>query len=307
MRILIAEDDPVLRRLLRAKLAEAGHELVEAADGEQAWELVQRERIRLLLVDWMMPRLDGPELIRRIRAAGWPGYTYVILLTARSGRNDVVDGLNLGADDYLTKPFRHDELLARLGVGIRILELEARLGESLAREEALATRDLLTGLLNRRATFERARAEVSRAGREGTRLGLVLVDLDQFQRINEQFGQEAGDQALRRVAEVLQQNLRDFDFVGRWGGEEFLVVLPGASLEQAAQVAERVRASMAAAHVRRGGSDAAELRVSAGVTSSSASPRPVTLDELLQQADAALYRAKAAGRNRVAVHEPAPG
>ena len=304
MKVLIADDDALLRQMLQAQLADSGHEFVFASDGLEAWELLQREYIRMVIVDWMMPELDGPELIRRIRDAGWPGYTYIILLTARSGRDDIVKGLNLGADDYVTKPFRHDELLARMGVGARILELEKRLSESLAREEALATRDGLTGLPNRRALSDVARVELSRAARARTSVGLIVMDLDHFKRINDEFGHAAGDKALQQVAEVLQKSKRDYDYTGRWGGEEFLVVLPGTSLSQAAMVAERIRTSIQAVRLDLGRPEPVELRASLGVTCAPPVSPPVELDDLLRQADAALYRAKREGRNRVRLHEP---
>jgi diguanylate cyclase (GGDEF)-like protein len=303
MKVLIADDDALLRQMLLGQLAGAGHEYVFASNGREAWELLQRECIRMVIVDWMMPEVDGPELIRRIRDAGWPGYTYIILLTARNGREDVVEGLNLGADDYMTKPFRPEELLARMGVGTRILQLEGRLSESLAREEALATRDTLTGLPNRRALAEHARIELSRAARARTSVGLIMMDLDHFKRINDQFGHAAGDAALRRVTEVLQENRRDYDFTGRWGGEEFLVVLPGTSLPQAAMVAERIRKSMEAVRLDLGGPEAVELRASLGVVCAPPASPPVNFDDLLHQADAALYRAKREGRNCVRVFE----
>jgi len=299
LRLLIADDDPLLCQLLEGVLVSAGYEVVIASDGLEAWDILQRDRIRMLLVDWMMPGLDGPELIRRIRSAGWPGYTYIILLTAMSGRQDIVAGLRGGADDYVTKPFRQEELLARLGVGGRILALEAGLSESLAREEALSALDSLTGLPNRRALYVRALAELSRAERERTSVGFVMMDLDHFKEINDQFGHAAGDEALRLVAAALQKDKRDYDFPGRWGGEEFLIIVPGASLEQAAAVAERIRASVERVKLR--GAEAGRLRSSLGVAVASPALRPIGLEELLREADDALYRAKAAGRNRVCV------
>ncbi len=307
MKVLIAEDDALLRQMLQGQLDASGYELVTAANGLEAWETLQREHFRMLLVDWMMPGLDGPDLIRRIRGAGWNAYTYIILLTARSGREDVVEGLNAGADDYVTKPFSQEELLARMGVGARILELESRLSESLAREEALATRDSLTGLPNRRALYDRARAELSRAARENGSVGVILVDLDHFKRINDQFGHAAGDEALCRIADVLQRTRREYDYAGRWGGEEFLVILPGATLAQAGLVAERIRAAMETITLRQEGATPTALRASMGVASASPAARPLGLDELLLQADDALYRAKAGGRNRVCLHTPVGG
>jgi len=297
MKVLIAEDDSLLRQMLRGALAAAGHQLITAANGLDAWEMLQREHVRMLIVDWMMPGLDGPELIRRIRGAGWPGYTYIILLTAKTGRDDVVEGLNAGADDYVTKPFRQDELLARMGVGARILELETRLSESLEREEALATRDSLTGLPNRRALYDRARAE-----REKRSVGVIMLDIDHFKPINDRFGHAAGDEALRRVAEVLQKSKRDYDYTGRWGGDEFLTILPGTSMLQAGLVAERIRASIDMVRLEVGGADTVELRSSLGVACASPATSPIGIDDLLNQADGALYRAKADGRNRVCLH-----
>jgi len=302
MKVLIAEDDSLLRQMLRGALAAAGHQLITAANGLDAWEMLQREHVRMLIVDWMMPGLDGPDLIRRIRGAGWPGYTYIILLTAKTGRDDVVEGLNAGADDYVTKPFRQDELLARMGVGARILDLETRLSESLTREEALATRDSLTGLPNRRALFDRARTELSRAEREKRSLGVIMMDIDHFKPINDRFGHAAGDEALRRVAEVLQKSKRDYDYTGRWGGDEFLTILPGTSMLQAGLVAERIRASIDRVRLGVGGAETVELRTSLGVACASPAVSPIGLDELMKQADDALYQAKAEGRNRVCLY-----
>ena len=302
MKVLIAEDDSLLRQMLRGALTAAGHQLVTAANGLDAWEMLQREHVRMLIVDWMMPGLDGPELIRRIRGAGWPGYTYIILLTAKTGRDDVVEGLNAGADDYVTKPFRQDELLARMGVGARILDLETRLSESLAREEELATRDSLTGLPNRRALYDWARVELSRADREKRSVGVIMMDIDQFKPINDRFGHAVGDEALRRVADVLQKSKRDYDYTGRWGGDEFLTILPGTSMLQAGLVAERIRASIDKVRLGVGGADSVELRSSLGVACASPATSPIGIDDLLNQADGALYQAKAEGRNRVCLH-----
>ena len=306
MKVLVAEDDAGLRQLLKIYLNRAGHEVVEATDGLQAWELLKEESLRLLIVDWMMPGMDGAELIRRIRAAGWPGYTFIILLTAKSTKDDIVAGLNMGADDYLAKPFNRDELIARLGVGERILDLETRLSASLARVEELATHDSLTGLYNRRALYEHAHAELSRAARLKTSVSCIMLDVDHFKAVNDQYGHLVGDQALCLIAELLRQNKRNYDYVGRWGGEEFLVVLPATNLQEAGVVAERLRTAVAAAGLLLPEREPLPLRVSLGVTSSSTASGPVTLDELLQQADEALYQAKAAGRDRVCFYEASP-
>jgi two-component system cell cycle response regulator len=302
VKILVADDDLFLREMLEAELRRAGHDVVTVSDGLQAWELLQKEHVRMLIVDWLMPGLDGAELVRRIRGASLPGYTYVILLTARSGKDEIVEGLNAGADDYVTKPFRRDEFLARLGVGARILDLEDRLSASVAREEALATRDILTGLPNRRGLYDRARAEISRAEREKRSVGVIMMDLDHFKAINDRFGHAAGDEALRRVAQVLQANRRDYDLAGRWGGEEFLVVVPGAALAQASLVAERIRAAIQSIELPVGREGTVTLRASFGVAAAEPATARVGLDELLERADLAMYRAKREGRNRVELH-----
>jgi two-component system chemotaxis response regulator CheY len=302
VRVLVADDDALLRRILQGHLIAEGHEPVFAVDGLDAWAKLQAEHIRMVIVDWLMPGMDGPELIRRIREAGWPGYTYIILLTVKGGRKAIVEGLTTGADDYVTKPFGHEELLARIGVGARILQLEDRLSASVAREEAYAIRDALTGLPNRRGLRGRAQIELSRAEREKGSVCLIMMDLDHFKEINDRFGHAAGDEALRRVAEVLQENRRDYDLAGRWGGEEFLVILPGTSLAQAGAVGERLRLAIQSIEMQVGGRDAVTIRASIGVAASSPAELRVGFDELVERADRAMYRAKQVGGNRVMLH-----
>ncbi len=298
MRILIVDDDRVQLRLLKSILSREGHEVLEAADGQAALALLQRNPVRLVISDWMMPELDGPELIRRIRADDFPGYIYVILLTARDKQTDIVDGLEAGADDYLTKPFDPNELRARVSIGERILDLEMRLREARDRMEELATYDNLTGLLNRRVLYEHAAAELNRAERKAQPISVVLLDIDHFKAVNDQHGHLIGDQALRLVAGAITKSVRAYDHVGRWGGEEFLIVLPGTALSEAARVAERVRAGVAAAQLPLAEGDALQVQISLGVTGTAAGS-PLPLGTLLHQADEALYRAKREGRNRV--------
>jgi two-component system chemotaxis response regulator CheY len=299
MKIMIAEDDAAMRRLLTMALRGLGHAVQEAGDGLAAWEHWQREGHSLVITDWNMPGLDGPELIQRIRARRADNYTYIILLTSRDNKVDVVAGLEAGADDYLTKPFDPHELRARLGVGERIRSLESRLKLALERQEELASHDSLTNLSNRRALYEQAEAELARMRREGKAVGLVLADLDHFKAVNDTRGHLVGDQALRFVADRLTQVKRPYDLVGRWGGEEFLLVLPGAGLADTCSVAERLRSDVAGtSFVAQDGTEL-ELSISAGVTSTSVHAESVTLASLLQQAEEMLYRAKRDGRNRV--------
>ena len=292
MKILTVDDSDVQLRIVKAVVKSAGHEAVGATDGQVAWDMLQKEHYRLIITDWMMPNLNGLELIRRIRAANWASYTYIILLTSQDTKSQVVAGLNAGADDYLTKPFDPAELIARLGIAQRILDLEARLAD-------MARQDLLTGLANRRALYETLQASLSQATREASPLSLILVDLDHFKLVNDQYGHPVGDQVLQRVAETLSKNKRGYDTVGRWGGEEFLVILPNTDLDQAMIAAERLRATLAAAQLVVTDKISITLNASLGVTSTQHTPSPFTIETLLKQTDAALYQAKGNGRNCV--------
>lgn len=305
MRVLVVDDDPVLRRILRAGLTQAGHEVVEADDGQAAWELLRHDPIRLVITGWIMPRMDGPELIGRIRAADTAAYTYTILLTARDAQDDVVRGLAGGADDYLSKPFDPAELCARTAIGVRIIHLEERLRETRDQLEMLALHDSLTGLLNRRAIEEHAAAELQRAAREGTPLSLILLDIDHFKAVNDHHGHGAGDEALRLVAATLTGGTRRYQWTGRWGGEEFLLVLPRAGQPEAVAVAERLRLRIAATPLRLPDGGALTLRASLGVAT--AAPGDIyDLAALIHHADEALYRAKREGRDRVCVRPAQP-
>ena len=300
MRILIAEDQALQRRILEVGLRQAGYETDSTNDGQAAWERFLEAPSRMVITDWMMPRLDGVDLIRRIRELDLDRHTYVILLTARDKKDDVVDGLSSGADDYLTKPFDQRELEARVAIGQRMISLEDRLLASQERLERLATYDGLTGLLNRQALLERAEGEVHRAVRNGTPTGVVMVDVDRFKSVNDEHGHVQGDEVLRQVANALSENVRPYDLVGRWGGEEFLLVLPGTTLEEARQVAERVREGVAQAAIETPSGTTLQIHISAGVASSLPHAR-VKMDTLLLEADQALLVAKRSGRNQVQV------
>jgi len=298
--VMIAEDDPMFRRILQSWLREWGYEVTVVEDGAQAWESLQQEPSpELLILDWVMPEVNGPELCRRVRERRGSPYQYIMLVTGKDAKQDIVTGFDAGADDYITKPLDRDELQARLRVGNRILSLQR--GLIAAREEVAfqATHDLLTGIWNRRAVLDCMYRECQRASRAHDSLAVLMLDVDHFKRINDTYGHLAGDEILRDVANRLVQNVRSFDIVGRYGGEEFLVVLPGCDDTQVHASADRLRAAIASEPM-------AFDNVNVAITASiGAAVVPADLDaaqtEILLAADKALYEAKHNGRNRVAV------
>jgi two-component system, cell cycle response regulator len=296
-RVLIADDDPVSRRMLQALLQKWGFEVVTAADGIDALRILEGEDAPdLAILDWMMPGMDGPQVCESVRARPSRPYVYVLLLTARSQKDDILRGLESGADDYLTKPFHAAELRARVQVGQRILELQT--GLISAREELLfrATHDELTGLVNRRVLIEAIAREHSRHTREGTNFAIVLMDLDHFKNVNDTYGHLAGDAVLKEVARRVAGCLRPYDTVGRYGGEEFVVVLPTCDRSGSVVVSDRILTSLNSKPIEtaQGG---LLVTASCGIAVSN-SDHPVGPQTLLHLADEALYRAKANGRNR---------
>ncbi len=304
LNILVVEDDPVSRKLLARILRQSNYRVLEAEDGLQAWELLQREPVQMVITDWMMPHMDGVELTRKIRSADLPGYVYVVILTGLESVEHVVGGLDAGADDYLTKPYDPKELHARLRIGARVLELERRLKQAYERMRRLAMYDELTGLWNRRAFYAFALDELERCARFGRGLCLILLDLDHFKQVNDRFGHLMGDRALQMVAEVIRSNLRAYDRAGRWGGEEFVILLPETTLPVALKVAERLRSAVEAAKLDvslfldEEAGTILQVQISLGVACA-AGGEALSLDALVGRADDALYRAKAMGRNRV--------
>ena len=242
--------------------------------------------------DWIMPEMDGLELCHRTREIQTTGYIYFIMLTSRMEKKDIIKGLEAGADDYLTKPFNQEELRCRLKIGERIVNLERRILE-------LANMDSLTGVLNRRAFMERFQIEIQRCTRECVPISLILADIDHFKRVNDQYGHQVGDMALQKLPEQLSASSRPYDFVGRYGGEEFVVCLPGVDCQQAGLAAERMRRLVEALSLTLPAStDGFSISASFGVASlhigSEEYPEP-----LIGRADCAMYKAKHEGRNRV--------
>jgi two-component system, cell cycle response regulator len=298
MRVLVADDSPTIRAVLRASLTGWGFDVVEAVNGEQAWAQLQAaDAPSLALIDWEMPGVEGVELCRRVRAREAEGapYTYVLLLTARRARHDIVAGMEAGADDYVVKPFDQHELRVRLRAGRRIVELQAELYRLQEMFRAQSRTDPLTGCLNRRGITERLLAEISFAKRDGRPLGVAVLDMDHFKKVNDTYGHAVGDGVLQELVRRLSASTRASDSFGRMGGEEFLILWPGLSGESSRVAADRVRQMVERTPFQI---DEVALRatVSLGVTTTVGDDAQ---EVIIGRADEALYAAKAAGRNRV--------
>jgi len=295
MKVLIADDDPIPRRVVEASLRSGGYEPVVAADGLEVLRILSEpDGPRLLVLDWEMPRLDGLGVCRAVRTGPQEPYVYVLLLTANDRRDDIVEGLDAGADDYMTKPCDLGELQARLRAAVRILRLQDQLVAAREASREQAMRDALTGLLNRGAVLDALQQECSRTDRIGGSFGVVMVDVDHFKTINDTHGHLVGDGVLREVAARLRACLRTYDSIGRFGGEEFLVIAPGCGTSTAEELAERLRRCVCDTPIMYSGRTLA-VTISLGVAAGAGS---AARDALLRGADEALYAAKAGGRNR---------
>ena len=298
LKVLAAEDNPVFQSMLRAMLTKWGYDAIITRDGTQAWEQLQSEDPpQMAILDWMMPGMDGVEVCRRVRAAAREPYIYLLLLTARNDARDLVEGMDAGADDYLTKPFNAHELRVRLRAGRRILDLQRELVAAREELRIRASHDSLTGMLNRGCILETLHKELARAGRERQPLAVLIIDLDRFKLVNDTRGHLAGDAVLREATQRIRGAIRRYDSLGRYGGEEFLVVLPGCTGAAARQQAERIREAVASAPFSPGGEPFA-VTCSIGL-SARQSPSVHDADHLIKESDEALYRAKNLGRNRV--------
>ena len=297
-KILIADDSLLSRRILEAFLVKRDYEVVSANNGEEAFRLLSADDApRLAVLDWMMPGMEGTQVCRMVREqSGDRPYVYILLLTARTEREDLLKGLEAGADDYITKPFDPAEFHARLRVGRRILDLQDNLIAARDELRFRATHDALTGVANRAVILETLRREQSRQEREGGSFGLIIADIDHFKNVNDTYGHLAGDSVLKAVTKTMETTLRPYDSVGRYGGEEFLIVVPRSDATAALSVAERIRKAIAAKPIQ---TDAGEVQVTASLgVAASMEPSRIDSKALLQLADEALYRAKQNGRNR---------
>jgi two-component system, cell cycle response regulator len=292
VRILIAEDDPMTLLLLEKALKGWGYEVVSVRDGNAAWEILRSaDSPPLALLDWMMPTFSGVELCHKVRQESEAPFVYLILLTGKAKTEDVVQGMESGADDYLSKPFDRQELKVRLHAGQRIVELH----ESL---RIHATRDALTNLWNRGMILEILGRECARAARAETTLGVVIADLDHFKRVNDTLGHIGGDAVLLEASRRMSSVLRPYDAMGRYGGEEFLIVLPGCDQAGTVTAAQRMRQVVQETEIA---TPTGDVLVTVSLGAAIGETSTIDSGELVKMADTALYRAKRAGRNRVEV------
>ncbi len=307
MKILIADDSIVSRHLLEATLRKWGYDVMVACDGAEALELLQREDApALIILDWMMPGMTGVEVCRRIRQRDGEPYTYILLLTSKSQKEDLIEGMEAGADDYITKPFDQNELQVRLRAGTRLVDLQSQLLKAREDLRDQATRDSLTRLWNRSSILSELARELARSEREARPLGVVIVDLDHFKHINDSHGHLAGDAVLREAARRMQNSIRQYDSIGRYGGEEFLILFPGCSETDCFAQADRLRKQLANADMSV---NETTLRITASFGVTVAMPgESCTQEGLIRKADEALYVAKKSGRNRVEIlsYQPEP-
>ena len=298
MKVLVADDNAVSRRLLQTALGNWGYQVLAVGDGNAAWRVLQGDDPpEMVILDWVMPGLGGDQICRQLRHGSRARYTFVLMLTARQHHDDVIRALEAGADDCLSKPFNPAELRARLNTGRRILQLQ---NELIGAREAMrrqATRDSLTGVYNHAAIVEILDRELIRARREKRPMGVVLADLDHFKCVNDTHGHLVGDAVLRAVSDRAIAAMRPYDLIGRYGGEEFMVVLPGCDGPATLKVCERIRGRIAELPVAV---DDLSVEVSISLGATVFGP-PWTADAvaLMRAADASMYRAKSAGRDRV--------
>jgi diguanylate cyclase (GGDEF)-like protein len=299
MQILVVDDSAVYRKLIGDHLQSWGFGVTLAKSGSEAWRVLEQpDAPKLVLLDWVLPDLEGIEVCRQIREAGLSGpYVYVILLTGKDGRQHMLDALQAGADDYLVKPFDELELRARLLVGKRILELQEELVSARESMRHAATHDNLTGLMNRGEIVDMLTRELERARRERRPVSVILGDIDHFKNVNDTLGHLFGDEALREVGRRLHAQLRVYDGVGRYGGEEFLMILPNCDLPNALQRANDLREIIASTPVVCSGVERS-VTMSMGISVSDCDGKN-EVEGLLNQADAGLYTAKEKGRNRI--------
>jgi two-component system, cell cycle response regulator len=307
-RVLLVDDDEIMVERLRDLVTAAGFEVVTATDGESALVALATQFAPIVILDRQMPGLDGLAVCRRIRATQYPGYVYIMLITAHDSEEEILAGLDAGADDYLSKRVSGTHVIARLATARRILQLEHSLKQAIEERRRMAMTDALTGCHNRRYFMSHMRRELKRTRRFGGEVALLVFDIDHFKHINDRHGHAAGDAVLVEFVRRVQASLpREYDWCARLGGEEFAVVLPQTDLTGATTVAEKIRRTVAAAPITTAAGPI-EITVSVGVSGLAcfADRGAVSADHLLSRADDCLYHSKNDGRDRVTVDTPVP-
>lgn len=299
LQVLVVDDSPVSRKLLEHALSSEPYTLLFANNGEQALRHFNKHKPELVITDWMLPDLSGPELCERIRTDAHSSYTYIILLTSMTEKDSVVEGLAAGADDYLTKPFDANELRARIGVGRRIIGLHREIDAKNKLLMEMANTDPLTGLPNRRAIEEWAGRQLRGAARHGFPFWVIHADLDSFKNINDSYGHDAGDLVLKKFAEILKNGTRASDISGRMGGDEFLLVMTHVDEKNIQLVVDRLRKQFASEKFLFGNASVSAT-ASFGIAGFQGK-EPPDFSTLVRKADQALYCVKRAGRNQIKI------
>lgn len=300
MKILVVEDDSITNRMLEKYLADMDFEVLTAFDGRQGWEIFSQEDVRFVITDWMMPEMNGLELIKKIREANEKIYCYIILLTSKNDKKEIVEGISCGADDYVIKPFHKEELAVRVRAGQRIVELQSELFEANEELKKLSETDTLTGLYNRRALAVYLKKSQSAPEYLGAPFTFAMADIDRFKQVNDIYGHDAGDAVLVEVAGRIKDSVRDNDMISRIGGEEFYVVLPNVDLKQAEDIAENMRRGIEATTIVLPDEKELHVTCSVGVFCVQAGSE-WDGEHCMGMADKALYKSKNSGRNKVTV------
>jgi len=300
--LLIAEDDKVIRKVIEKTLADSEFNLFIAENGNRALEILEAEEIDIAILDWMLPGIEGIDLCKRIRDEKSREYTYIILLTSKKDHQNLLEGFSAGADDYVKKPFNSHELKARVHTGKRIVDLQEQLLKTQEKLRIQATRDGLTDLLNRRSVMKILERELERSRRTGAPLGLIMADLDHFKKINDTHGHQAGDLVLKDAAFILKKSLRKYDHVGRYGGEEFIIILPDCNDDKIKSIGERLKNNLSSSKTFFNKKEiTATISMGLVVVGQGAIS---SHEEMIQAADKALYTAKMNGRNRWVMGDP---
>lgn len=294
-KVLIAEDDIICSKILEKNLNNWGYHVFSTTNGKEAWQTIEEQKIQLLIIDWMMPEINGVELCKKIRELKTSEYIYIILLTAKNQLNDIKLGFDAGVDDYITKPFNQLELQSRLKAGRRIIELQNQskiLQSQLAR---LAHEDSLTGIWNKRMFLRLLIEEIERSKRENSPISIIILDVDNFKRINDSYGHYVGDEVLKEIASRLKSKIRLYDEIGRYGGDEFVVILPKCTSQRLNTIMKRLSECVAGKPVKTE-SGLLKISISQGAVSSE-NLTDISSQNLIKISDNALYQAKNSGRN----------